>query len=145
MSSLGLVILIGLLGGLAIGLQQPLSSLLGGRLGMIEGIFIVQMGGVLAAGLIVLARRGGGLVNWQSVPWYALICGVLSLAIIGAVAYVIPRQGAVTATFLLVTGQLTASVFIDHYGLFDVAVHRLDPSRLIGVGVLLLGVWLIVR
>lgn len=145
MSALGIVVIVGLLGGLAVGLQQPLASLLGERLGMVESVFVVQVGGVLSAGLIVLARRGGGLGHWHNVPWYALGCGVLSLAIIGAVAYVIPRQGAVTATFLIVTGQLVASVIIDHYGLFDVAMRRLDPGRLGGVALMFCAVWLIVR
>lgn len=145
MPALVIVILIGLMGGLAVGLQQPLSSLVAGRLGMMEGVFIIQVGGVLAAGLYLLARRNDGLDEWRSVPWYGLGAGVLSLAIIGAVSYAIPRVGAVTSTFLIVSGQLIASVIIDHYGLFETSVRQLDASRLAGVGLLFVALWLIVR
>jgi len=145
MSAFGLVVFVGLMGGLAVGLQQPLSSMLGGRLGMMEGVFVVQLGGVIAAGIVVLVQRHNGLSEWRSLPWYALGAGVLSLAIIGAISYVIPRQGAVVSTFLIVTGQLVASIVIDHYGLFDTTVHPLDTSRLMGIGALFVGVWLIIR
>lgn len=145
MSAFGLVVFVGLMGGLAVGLQQPLSSMLGGRLGMLEGVFVVQLGGVIAAGIAVLAQRHNGLSEWRSLPWYALGAGVLSLAIIGAVSYVIPRQGAVISTFLIVAGQLVASVIIDHFGLFDTAVRQIDSSRMMGIGVLFVGVWLIIR
>ncbi len=146
MSTIGLVILIGLVGGLAVGLQQPLSSLLAGRMGMLEGLFIVQLGGTLATLVLLLTlRRGSGLKQWHDLPWYGLGAGVLSVVIISAVSYAIPRVGTVTSTFLIVTGQLVASIVIDHYGLFDTSIRQLDPSRLLGVGVLFAGIWLIVR
>jgi transporter family-2 protein len=145
MSTIGVVVMIGLMGGLAVGLQQPLSSLLAAHTGMMEGVFIVQVGGTLVAGIAVLMRRGGGLGAWREAPWYALGAGALSLAIIGAVSYVIPRVGTVASTFLIVTGQLAASVIIDHYGLFDTTVRQLDVSRLAGIVVMLAGVWLIMR
>jgi transporter family-2 protein len=114
-------------------------------MGTMEGVFMIQVGGLIAAGAFVAARRGGGLTEWRGVPWYALGAGVLSLAIIGAVSYAIPRVGTVTSTFLIVSGQLLASVIIDHYGLFDTSVRQLDASRLVGIGVLFFGIWLIIR
>lgn len=145
MSALGMVVIIGLLGGLAVGLQQPQVNVLGERLGTTESIFIVQFGGALAAGLIMLARRGGNLGQWHTVPWYALGCGVLGLAVVGAVVYVVPRQGVVASSILILAGQLLASVLIDHYGLFDVTVRPLDLSRIAGVALMFVSVWLIVR
>ncbi len=145
MSALGMVVIVGLLGGLAVGLQQPQINLLGERLGTTESIFIVQFGGAIAAGLIMLARRGGNLNQWHTIPWYALGCGVLGLAVVGAVVYVVPRQGAGLSSLLIVAGQLVASVIIDHYGLFDTVARRLDPSRVAGVVLMFVAVWLIAR
>lgn len=145
MSAIGIVVIVGLLGGLAVGLQQPQVNVLGERLGTTESIFIVQFGGALAAGLIMLARRGGNLGQWHTVPWYTLVCGVLGLAVVGAVVYVVPRQGVVASSILILAGQLVASVIIDHYGLFEVAVRRLDPARMAGMVLMFVAVWLIVR
>ena len=49
MESILLIILIGLAGGVAVGLQSPLASMLSQRLGVLESIFIVHLGGALAA------------------------------------------------------------------------------------------------
>ena len=54
-----LIIFIGLLGGMAIGLQGPFSSIIGQRLGILESVFIVHAGGANAA-LIPLIFLGGG-------------------------------------------------------------------------------------
>lgn len=145
MTVMGLIVFAGLLGGLAVGVQQPLSSLLAEHLGTLEGVFIVQLGGAIAAGVILAIRRGGGLGAWQTMPWYALGAGVLGLVIIGAIAYTIPRVGVVATTFLVVTGQLIASTVIDHFGLFETTVRLLDVSRLLGIGLLFVALWLIVR
>ena len=49
MQSFVLVILFGLLGGIAVGLQAPLASLMSQRLGLMESVFIVNLGGASAA------------------------------------------------------------------------------------------------
>ena len=49
MEKIILMILIGLAGGVAVGLQSPLASLMSQRLGVFESIFIVHIGGALAA------------------------------------------------------------------------------------------------
>ena len=41
------IILIGLFSGVAVGLQSPLASMITQRLGMVESIFIVHLGGTL--------------------------------------------------------------------------------------------------
>ena len=39
------VVLIGLISGVAVGLQSPLASMITQRLGMLESIFIIHIGG----------------------------------------------------------------------------------------------------
>ena len=68
MTTLISIIAIGLLGGVAIGLQGPFSSIIGQRLGILEAAFIIHLGGALAA-LVPLAMMGGGkLAGWTSLP-----------------------------------------------------------------------------
>ena len=57
MQSLVLVILLGLLGGIAVGIQAPLASLISQRLGVLESIFIVQLGGALFSHSQAAARQ----------------------------------------------------------------------------------------
>ncbi|MCL4271223.1 MAG: DMT family transporter, partial [Anaerolineales bacterium] len=77
------IILIGLAGGMAIGIQGPLSSVITQRLGSLESVFIIHAGGALAA-LMPMMFVGSRLGEWRSVPWYALGAGALGLIVITA-------------------------------------------------------------
>jgi hypothetical protein len=88
-----LIILIGLAGGVAVGLQGPLASLLTQKLGVFESVFIVHLGGAVIALIPLLFYGGGKISQWRNVPLYALGAGVFGLVVIAAVSYMIPRVG----------------------------------------------------
>jgi transporter family-2 protein len=90
-------------------------------------------------------RGGGKLGEWRSVPWYALAAGVFGLVVISAISFTIPKIGVAATVTLIVAGQLTLAAILDHFGWLGADVRHLDVSRLIGIAVLFLGVWLIVR
>src|SRR5512134_2801192 len=104
MESILLIILIGLAGGVAVGLQSPLASMITQRLGMFESVFIVHMSGAILALLPLLFLGGGKLSQWRSLPWYALGAGVFGLVVIGASSYMIPRVGVAAAITAIVAG-----------------------------------------
>jgi transporter family-2 protein len=145
MQSLAIVIVIGLLGGLAVGLQSPLASMISQRLGTLESVFIVHLGGALAAAIPLLARGGGQLGMWARVPWYALAAGVFGLVVISAVSVTIPRLGASATIVLVVLGQLLVGVLIDHFGLLGAAVRPIELLRVVGLGLVIVGAWFVVR
>lgn len=140
-----LAIISGLLGGVAVGLQGPLTSLMSQRIGIMESIFVIHFGGALMAGGLLLAMGGGNLGAWHSVPWYALGAGVFGLVVLSAVSYTIPRIGVATTVTLIVVAQLILSTLLDHFGLLGTAVRPIDLTRVIGMAVLFLGTWLMVR
>jgi transporter family-2 protein len=145
MESILLIILIGLAGGIAVGLQSPLASILSQRLGLFESVFIVHSGGAVIALLPLLFHGGGRLSQWRSVPWYALFAGVFGLVVIGAVSYMIPRIGVAAAITIIVAGQLLVATALDHFGLLGTAVRSFDATRLLGMAVVLVGVWITVK
>lgn len=145
MPTIVLVVIFGLIGGVAVGLQGPLSSMITERIGVMESIFIVHIGGALIIGVPLLMRGGGSLGEWRSIPWYALIAGGYGLVIIAAISFTIPRIGAAATVTLVVAGQLAISTMLDHFGLLGAQERHLDLPRLIGLAVLFVGVWLIVR
>jgi bacterial/archaeal transporter family-2 protein len=145
MSTLLVVAIMGLLGGIAVGLQGPLSSLMSDRIGLMESIFIIHIGGAILIGVPLLARGGGNLGAWRSVPWYALLAGGFGLIVITAVSYAIPRIGVAATVTLIVAGQLLVSAAADQFGWLGADTRPLDPTRAVGILVLFVGVWLIVR
>ena len=145
MDTILFMILIGLAGGMAVGLQSPLASMISQRIGTIESIFIVHIGGALIALVPLLILGGGKLSQWRTVPWYALGAGVFGLVVIGAVSYLIPRVGVAASITTIVAGQLLVGTVLDHFGWLGAAVRPLDPTRMIGLAVVLVGVWLTVK
>ena len=144
MESILFIILIGLAGGVAIGLQNPMASMITQRLGIFESVFIVHVGGAVIA-LIPILILGSNLSQWRSVPWYALGAGFFGLIVIGSVSYMIPRIGIAAAITTIVAGQLLVGLALDHFGLLGATVKPLELTRVIGIAVVLAGVWLTVK
>lgn len=140
-----LIILIGLAGGAAVGLQSPMASLITQRLGIFESVFIVHIGGAIIALLPLLFYGGGKLSQWKSVPWYTLGAGIFGLIVISAISYMIPRVGIAASIITVVAGQLLVGVVLDHFGLLGAPVRPLDWTRALGITVVLTGVWLTVK
>ena len=145
MTHILIVVSVGLLGGIAAGLQGPLAGMIGKEVGIAGSIFIIHLGGTLCSALLLLMPGVGGLAGWRSVPWYALAGGVLGLVLIGALSFCIPRIGVVATITLIIATQLMVGAGLDHFGIFVDTVRSFDVTRALGVVVLFLGTWLVVR
>ena len=145
MQSILLIILIGLIGGVAVGLQSPMASMISQRLGLFESAFIIHVGGALVALIPLLFYSGGKLAQWKGLPWYTLGAGIFGLIVIAAISYMIPRVGVAASITTVVAGQLLVGMLLDHFGLLGTVEKALDPTRVIGLVVVLVGVWLTVK
>lgn len=145
MESILLIILIGLIGGIAVGLQAPMASMITQRLGTLESVFIVHLGGALIALLPLLFYGGGKLAQWKELPWYTLLAGAFGLVVLGAISYMIPRVGVAAAVITIVAGQMLVSTVLDHYGWLGGMGRPMDLTRAIGLAVVLVGVWFTVK
>lgn len=145
METILLILLIGLAGGIAVGLQSPLASLLTQRLGIFESVFIVHVGGAVIALIPLLFYGGGKLSQWRSVPWYTLGAGIFGLVVIAAISYMIPRVGVAASIITIVAGQLLVGTILDQFGWLGASLRPLDLTRVIGLAVVLFGVWLTVK
>jgi transporter family-2 protein len=139
------LIFVAAMGGVAVAVQAQLMGLMDRGIGTLESVCITYVGGAVIIGLILLALRGGNLGTWQNVPRYALGAGIVGLIIVGAIGYSVPRLGMVPAFSVLVASQFIFGAVIDHFGLFGASVRPLDLSSLLGIPILLLGTWLIIR
>lgn len=145
MQSVIVLVIAGLIGGVAVGLQAPLASLIGQRLGSMESVFIVHLSGALASGVLLLIRAGGALAQWRALPWYAALAGIPGIIIVSATNLVIPRLGTTASLALIVSGQLLVGLVFDHFGLMGVTARPVDLTRLLGIGLLFTGIFLVIR
>jgi len=132
--------------GLAIAAQTQFAGVLGQHVGVMESVFIIHLGGLVAAGVYLLVIGGGNLGAWRAAPWYVLLFGgLLGVVIVGGYAYVIPKIGLAPAITIAVASQLIFSAILSHYGVLGALQQPLTVSRIAGILVLLVGTWLIVR
>lgn len=140
-----LVILIGLLGGVAVGFQTPISGAIGGRIGAASSSFIIHLGGLIATTILLVARGGEKIRDWTTIPWYMLGAGVFGLVLFLTTTVTLPRVGGAMMVVLIVIGQLSVGLLIDHFGLLGVIPRPVDWPRLAGAAVLVLGAYLVSR
>ena len=145
MQSMILVIMIAVGGGAAISFQSLFSGVIGEKLGIIESVFIVHLGGLLLAGTLLLVIGGGNIASWRSVPWYALCAGFIGVAIVASISYAVPRLGLATTLTVTIVSQLILGAIIDNFSLLGATHHPLDISRVAGMLILFLGTWLVIR
>ncbi len=140
------VVLTAVVGGF-IALQAPINATLGQRVGSFQAALLsFATGTVLLAAIVALARGGlGQLANARGLPWYFLTGGLLGAAYVTTVLVTVRTLGAGAVVAATITGQLTASVALDHFGLLGVERQPVSLPRVVGVGLLAAGVYLIVR
>ncbi|MDQ3768232.1 MAG: DMT family transporter [Actinomycetota bacterium] len=140
------VVLTAVVGGF-IALQAPINATLGQRVGSFQAALLsFATGTVLLAAIVALARGGlGQLANARGLPWYFLTGGLLGAAYVTTVLVTVRTLGAGAVVAATITGQLTASVALDHFGLLGVERQPVSLARVVGVALLAAGVYLIVR
>jgi len=139
------LIIVAVVGGAAVALQGQFMGLIDKGIGTRESVFITYVSGGIIAGIVMLASRGGNLRSWHELPWYALSSGVLGLVIVTTIGYTVPRLGLSKAFTIIVASQFVTAALLDHFGVLGAVMRPLDLSRLLGFGILIIGVWLIMR
>ncbi|MDP9188364.1 MAG: DMT family transporter [Actinomycetota bacterium] len=139
------VLLMAVVGGL-IALQAPINANLGKATGSFAAAFVsFAVGTLLLAAIVVLSGKAGGVSEATDVPWYYLIGGLLGAAYVFAALVLVDEIGAGGVAAATVTGQLTLSVLLDRLGVLGLDETPLSWERVLGVGLLLAGTYLIVR
>ena len=139
------VVLTAAVGGL-IALQAPINSMLGKAVGTWQAATVSFALGTVALAFIALIAGGfGTLGEATNLSWYYLIGGLLGAAYVTSVLVTVRTLGAGGVTAATIAGQLTASVVIDQLGILGVAKHPFTAARAVGIALLAVGTFLVVR
>jgi transporter family-2 protein len=140
------VVLTALVGGL-IALQAPINSQLGRSVGSFQAAFVsFALGTLILAVASGLARGGWGQIgNLTQVAPYYLTGGLLGAMYVTAVLVTVRSLGAGGVVAATIAGQLTAGLLIDRLGLLGVAQRPLTAGKLVGIVLLAVGTYLVVR
>lgn len=137
-----------LLSGAALAVQVGLNNGLRERMGhpVPAALTSFATGTLALVGFALIVRpawpRGSSLSGG---PWWIWMGGVVGVGYVMAAVTFANRLGAAGWLGLVVTGQILASVLLDHFGLVGFAVHPVSPWRAVGVGLLLAGAAIVLR
>jgi transporter family-2 protein len=133
-------------GGL-VALQAPVNATLGRSVGALPAAWVSFGIGFLALTVLVLLVGGGfgDLGEISSVPWWALIGGLFGVVYVSCALLAVPTLGAGGVTAATIAGQLTLSLIVDKLGAFGLDQRAISLPRVLGVVLLAVGTFLIVR
>lgn len=136
---------------LVIGGLMPAQALLNARLGkqiggpMMGALMSFFVGGVmlLVLNMIINGQAIQQLRPLQTSPWYLWLGGVMGALFVGYITWVNQQQGVALTFALVVSGQIFASLLIDHYGLLGATIRTITWEKMAGVVLIMAGVLLI--
>ena len=139
------VVIVGLIGGIAVGLQVPMSGAMSAKLGPVATSLIIHLGGAIVSAVLLIFVGGVNLREVDQLPKPFLLAGVSGVVLYLVLAFTLPRVGATVSVALLILAQLTVGLIVDHFGWFGMPQHSFSLTRGLGVALLVAGAWLVTQ
>jgi transporter family-2 protein len=141
----GVALWLSAVAGMLVAMQPPINSKLGNAAGTFAAATISFMVGTLA--LVVVAAFAGGthLDGLRGVPWWYFAGGLIGAVFVASSLVTVRELGAGGVVAATIAGQLTGSVVIDHFGLIGIDKQPMTIAKVVGIVLLAVGVFLIVR
>ena len=133
--------------GMAFTIQSGLNSQLRQVIGNpIQASFFSYLGGTVTM-LICLIFGSMSVLPSVSIlgkiRWWQMTGGMFGAFYVYAIIMTVLKIGSANMFSLIVAGQLLLAVIFDHFGLLGFNVHKLTVLRLLGVVVMVMGVYMI--
>lgn len=131
--------------GLGIPVMATLNAGLAARIGSTTAASLVLflVGAAVAASVLILTHSTGGTETLRLPPLSVVyLGGVLVAFYVLSITWLVPRFGVGNAVFFVLLGQIIATALIDQFGLLSAPYRPVDGRRLLGIGFMLVGVFL---
>src|SRR5918911_4033048 len=141
----GIALLLSAFAGMLVAMQPPINSKLGTAVGTFAAATISFLVGTVVLFVVALASGGTHLGGLRGVPWWYLVGGLIGAVFVASSLVTVRTLGAGGVVAATIAGQLTFSVVIDRFGLLGLEQRPLSLTRVLGVGLLAVGGFLVVR
>jgi len=129
--------------GVGVPIMASISSELGLRLSstttaatiLFLGAFIISLSASLISGVPALKA-------FQSAPAYLYVGGFFVAFYVLSITWLIPKFGVGNSIFLVLLGQIISASLIDHFGLLNAPATPLSNTRLLGIALMVIGLFL---
>jgi bacterial/archaeal transporter family-2 protein len=139
-------VLLALLGGAALPVQIGINGSLRQIIGSAMQAATISFSVGALAGLIacIIMREGTSSLErlWQVAPWM-WVGGFFGVFYVWTTIVTGPKLGALLAVSLVIAGQLTVSLALDHFGALGFPQSSISPLKLFGLCCVIIGVLVI--
>jgi len=95
--------------------------------------------------MLVLSTNEVKLSIPKSIPAHYYLAGLLFLFYISTISWIAPKFGFANAITFVFIGQMISMCAIDHFGLFNATHYAFNWQRLIGLLLMIVGIFIVVR
>jgi len=133
------------------GMGIPIMAALNGNLGSklnspaLATTILFMVGGVISLAYLFLS---GGIPKSPikgTIPIASYLGGVFVIFYILSMTWSVPKLGVGSAISMVLLGQVISMTVIDHYGLLGTLKHTISIQRVVGLALMILGVYLTMR
>ncbi|WP_348945639.1 DMT family transporter [Chitinibacter sp. FCG-7] len=136
-------LLIGLIVPLQAAVNNQLKTVIGGSTLLAALVsFAVGILTLLLMSALTGQKMGGLLSITKAEPWM-LLGGVMGAMFVFGTTLIAPKLGAASMMALIIGGQVVASLLFDRFGWLGLPLRDLSWPRLLGAGLIVLGVLLV--
>lgn len=83
------------------------------------------------------------IVHLKGAPLWSWTGGFMGAFFVSCMAFFAPKLGAATLLALIIGGQMTASILLDHYGVLGFSVQQISVWKVLGLVLIACGILLI--
>lgn len=138
-----ILIIIPILAGLILSMQQTFNGALGQKIGALESSFMSFFTGSIFLSIAVIFFGNGNILAIFNVPFYYLIAALFGIIFLSLMPFTIPRIGVTNSLVMVIIGQLVSGLIIDHFGLFGSEIVKINIHKMIGIILLICSIFFI--
>ena len=128
--------------GTLLALQAAVNSQLGKSLNgqpMMAALVSFLIGSVALFIMTVARGQFGSIALMPQQEWWKWTGGLMGAFLVCSSIIVAPKVGVANMLLFIILGQLLSGLLIDHYGFLGMPIKHVDWSKILGVGIVLIG------
>ena len=132
--------LMAVLAGISIVVARIINANLANRIGLFQGTVFNYLTGVLFSLIFLLFSKemlSLGNIDWKSIPIWAYLGGIVSVAVVVLSSYVTPKISVFYQTLFVFIGQLFVGIIVDFVVLNQLSIGKVIGGILVLVGLTL--------
>ena len=129
--------------GAGIPLMAALNAGLGVRFGSpIPAVFVLFFLALAITVVLTMTSPLPSKAEIAAIPVRYYLGGVFVAFYVLAITWIAPKIGLGNSIFIVLLGQLFAAAIIDHFGLLNVPKAPITTARIVGIGLMVIGIYL---